>query len=431
MVKDKVSDYVEGVAAKYLSAVDAEAKKSNQHEIGGLVRAGFSPYLGVGPDDFRYKVRQVYISDDQEEPIICDSYVTWYDTRRDDESRGPEYRLYYYDSPVTEMMSGGDFFLLAKLKNEISSQTEGVVPAGIKLRPGSFLMVFARPGSSAESQLKAMFGLSSVSGAFSSGKTDAVDLILPLRLMLESIGVEVGSGLGQEGEWLQRLVDAFGGVAFPKTSIFSEFARNSLGAEVSAIDTPDATLMAWMQREESLFRLYERYLVRERLILGFSGDVDSFIDFSLSVQNRRKSRVGHAFEGHLNKLFVENGLNFEQGRGKGRVTENNSRPDFMFPSFGAYQDLFYPVSGLLMLGAKTSCKDRWRQVLSEANRIPSKHLITLEPAISGAQLEEMAAHLLQLVVPSSIQDTYTLGQRGKLLNVSEFIDLARKTQMQN
>ena len=26
-----------------------------------------------------------------------------------------------------------------------------------------------------------------------------------------------------------------------------------------------------------------------------------------------------------------------------------------------------------MLGVKTTCKDRWRQVLSEADRIPQKH----------------------------------------------------------
>lgn len=35
-----------------------------------------------------------------------------------------------------------------------------------------------------------------------------------------------------------------------------------------------------------------------------------------------------------------------------------------------------------MLGAKTTIKERWRQVLEEANRIERKHLITLEPAVS-------------------------------------------------
>lgn len=428
MISDKISDYFEGVAAKYLSAVDAEPNKSNQHEIGGLVRAGFSKYLGVGLEDFRYRVRQVYVEDDQEDPLICDGFVTWYDTRRDDPKRSSEYRLYYYDSPVTEKISGGDFFLIAKLKNEISNLSPGVAKDYRNNLSGSLLMVITPAGSSAECQLRAMFGLSKVAESFSMGKVDAVDLILPLRSMLESLGVEVGTGLNHEESWLQKLVDKFGGLVFPKTSVFSAFARESVGREVSAVDAPDSALMAWMEREESFFRLYERHIVKERLVAGFKEDVDAFIDFSLTVQNRRKSRAGHAFEGHLNQLFLANDLKFEQGRGKGMVTENNSRPDFIFPSFTAYHDPSYPKDSLLMLGAKTTCKDRWRQVLSEANRISSKHLVTLEAAISYAQIEEMRSQDLQLVIPSSIHATYSSDQKPKLMDIRSFIDVVRKIQ---
>jgi hypothetical protein len=81
-----------------------------------------------------------------------------------------------------------------------------------------------------------------------------------------------------------------------------------------------------------------------------------------------------------------------------------------------------------MLGAKTTCKDRWRQVLSEANRIPSKHLVTLEPAISVSQLEEMRAHSLQLVIPFSIHGTYTPEQRNRLLSIGAFVDFVRSSQ---
>lgn len=428
MFSDRISDYFDGVAAKYLSAVDAEPKKSNQHEIGGLVRAGFAQFLGVGVEDFRYGVRQVYISDDLEEPMVCDSHVTWYDTRRDDQDRGPEYRLYYYESPVTELISAGDFLLIAKLKKELPNQGADVIDKDLGLRPGSLLMVFAKPGSSAESQLKVMFGLSDVGSSFTMGEVDAIDLVLPLRSMLDAIGIELSAGISHEDEWLQKLIDAFGGDVFPKTSVFSDFARKSVVGEVSPIEDPDSALMAWMEREESFFRLYERHLVKSRLASGFGEDVDSFIDYSLSVQNRRKSRAGHAFEAHLRELFIQNDLKFEQGRGKGQVTENNSKPDFIFPSFSAYHDPQFPATSLLMLGAKTTCKDRWRQVLSEANRIPSKHLVTLEPAISIPQFEEMCAHGLQLVVPSSIHGTYMPTQRDSLLNIGEFVNLVRHCQ---
>lgn len=428
MFSDKISDYFDGVAAKYLSAVDAEPKKSNQHEIGGLKKAGFAQFLGEGAEDFRYRVRQVYISDDLEEPVVCDSHVTWYNTRRDDPNRSPEYRLYYCESSVTELISAGDFLLIAKLKSELPSQLVEVNDNGPCLRPGSLLMVFAQPGSSAESQLRVMFGLSDVGSSFGMGALDAIDLVLPLRSMLDCIGIELGPGISHEAEWLEKLIDAFGGEIFPKTSVFSAFARESVMGEVSPVEDPDNALMAWMEREESLFRIYERHLVKSRLASGFGEDVDSFIDFSLGVQNRRKSRAGHAFEAHLKELFSQNNLKFEQGRGKGQVTENNSKPDFIFPSFSAYHDPGFPVSDLLMLGAKTTCKDRWRQVLSEANRIRSKNLVTLEPAISVSQLEEMRAHSLQLVVPFSIHGTYVPEQRDKLLSIGAFIELVRFSQ---
>lgn len=428
MASDKIGDYVAGVAAKYLSEVDAEPNKSNQHEIGGLVKAGLGPLLGVGREDFRYKVRQVYIGDDKEEPIMCDGVVTWYDSRRDDPNRSAEYRLYYSATPVTELMAAGDFFLIAKLHDQIPDHGELQEPDRTPFRAGSLLIVVAKPGSNSESQLKAMFGLQRVSERLTSGRINAVDLILPLRLMLENIGVEVGVGLSREDQWLGKLVDLFGGAAFPSTSRFSAFARETLKEEVMPLEAPDSTLLAWMEREESFFRIYERHIVKERLALGFGEDVDSFIDFSLSVQNRRKSRVGHAFEGHLNQLFLANKVAFEQGRGKLRVTENNSRPDFLFPSFLAYHDRLFPRAKLIMLGAKTSCKDRWRQVLSEADQIPSKHLITLEPAISTSQLDEMRSHNLQLVVPSAIHATYSPVQRAALLDIAGFLDFVRATQ---
>jgi hypothetical protein len=429
MFNDKLSDYVEDVAAKYLSAVDTKKdKRSNQHEIGGLIRAGFGKYLGQGSSNFHYRVRQIYVTDEMEEPVICDGHVTWYDVRRDDESRGPEYRLYYYDSPVTELMGAGDFFLIAKLKNELPLLASTIEMGGEEFRPGSFLMIFAPENSTIEHQLRTIFGLNDLENTFKAGKLDTVDLLLPLRSMLETLGVETGAGISQEDTWLDKLIEAFGGKEFPKTSDFSEFARKSINHEISLLDSPDAALMGWMEREESLFKIYEHHLVRARLAEGFDEDVEAFISFSLSVQNRRKSRAGHAFEGHLDYLFRRHGLQFQQGRGKGMVTEHNSKPDFIFPSFAAYHDKNFPESELRMLGAKTTCKDRWRQVLSEAKRIGSKHLVTLEAAISGVQLEEMQSNRLQLVIPASIHVTYTPEQRATLMDVDGFIRQVREVQ---
>ena len=76
-----------------------------------------------------------------------------------------------------------------------------------------------------------------------------------------------------------------------------------------------------------------------------------------------------------------------------------------------------------MLAAKTTCKDRWRQALSEANRIHTKHLITIEPAISTKQTIQMKTENLKLVIPESIQSTYDDDQIPDIMNFSNFIDL--------
>jgi hypothetical protein len=74
-----------------------------------------------------------------------------------------------------------------------------------------------------------------------------------------------------------------------------------------------------------------------------------------------------------------------------------------------------------MLGAKSTCKERWRQVLAEASRIESKHLLTLEGGISINQTNEMISNNLQLVVPSPIHESYLDIQRHWIMNVEQFI----------
>ncbi len=81
-----------------------------------------------------------------------------------------------------------------------------------------------------------------------------------------------------------------------------------------------------------------------------------------------------------------------------------------------------------MLGAKTTCKDRWRQVLAEANKIKRKHLITLQPAISEDQTTEMKDKNLQLIVPQSLHPTFTKNQQKWLITFSDFVQEIKKIQ---
>jgi hypothetical protein len=75
-----------------------------------------------------------------------------------------------------------------------------------------------------------------------------------------------------------------------------------------------------------------------------------------------------------------------------------------------------------MIAVKRTLKDRWRQILTEANRIPEKHLVTLEPSISESQLEEMRSKRVLLVVPKGIHGTYAPHLRTRLMTVEGMIE---------
>lgn len=404
-MRNSVDDFFVGAAAKYLSAVDADPSRSNQHEIGGLPSVGFKNYLGTPgkgeENEYRFQCTMAYLSD-SDSPVLCSDTVTWYDCRRNVSHRSPEYRLYYKSNAVSTLMQPSDFFLIAKQNN------------------GELLLLFAPADSSVEYQLRHLFGLPTLqSKSFTAADMPHESLVLPIKLMLDELGIAVFE-TSDEGD-LEKLLSRFPG-SFPTTREFSNFARESCAND--CIDQPDSALLSWMEREESLFRTYERHLVSQRLQQGFQHperhEVDEFISFSLSVQNRRKSRVGHAFENHLGEIFKRHKLEFETGGGS-RVTENKSKPDFLFPSFHAYHDLTFPTEKLFLLGAKTTCKDRWRQVLSEGDRVERKFLATMEPSISEAQTNEMQSKNLQLVVPSAIHHTFSRDQQTWLYSLHDFI----------
>jgi hypothetical protein len=81
-----------------------------------------------------------------------------------------------------------------------------------------------------------------------------------------------------------------------------------------------------------------------------------------------------------------------------------------------------------VLGVKTTCKDRWRQVLAEADRIPQKHLLTLEPAISTAQTDEMQSRNLKLVIPKPLHTSYSPTQQAAMLSLKDFVELVERRQ---
>jgi hypothetical protein len=74
-----------------------------------------------------------------------------------------------------------------------------------------------------------------------------------------------------------------------------------------------------------------------------------------------------------------------------------------------------------MLAVKTTCKDRWRQILNEADRIKQKHLLTLQEGISEAQFKEMTQAGVQLVIPVPLMKSYSKKIQPHLQTLESFI----------
>jgi hypothetical protein len=393
-----LTNYFTGTAWKYLSAVDVtSARSSNQHEIGSNK---FTQILGdPGSVTLRMKAVFVFFGKEDEDVLQAVGEVSFYDTRRNNPDRGPEHRLYYRDNEVTALMSEGDFCLVAA-------------------RPdNSLLIVVAPPGTAAERRMRYLFELPKVEGAWHVAQDlGSAQLDLASQTILEALGVELEDSAD---DMLGRLIDSFG-LAFPPTRVFSKFARENARGKINPVQEADAALELWIEYEERLFRTLEREIVGTRLKSGFS-DVDDFVAFSLSVQNRRKSRAGHALENHLEAVFIANRVLYSRGC----KTEGHAKPDFIFPGCADYHDPDHVEPPLQMLAAKSTCKDRWRQILPEAAKIPVKHLFTLETAISENQTDEMQTHQVQLVVPPSVARTYSERQRGWVMGLADFLALLR------
>ena len=400
MSRGSLTEYYSGIGFKRLRATEVDPQTSHGHEFQGI--SAFRTLFGDERQELTANI--LYLSDNEDDVIVQAGDLSWYDSREKDSNRSAEYRL-YYPADVTivqEYAEPGDLVVIGRRPDD------------------SIDVLIAEAGSTFERQLLWLFAIdeSQLSESFDTRELeDTVRLDMAGQFILEKIGVEVD--LGDEN-YLDDMLERFGS-GFPDTRTFSKYAREKSTAE-SSLDGPDAVVLAWIEREEMLFRTFEKHLVSERLSHGFTDDVDGFIAFSLSVLNRRKSRAGHAMENHLEHVFQEHNIDYSRGK----VTENRSKPDFLFPGVEEYHNPDYPSNQLLMLGVKTSCKDRWRQVLSEAEKIPHKHLFTLEPAISAHQTAEMDQKNLQLVLPSGLHATYISDQQEWLMDLAAFLSLTRE-----
>ncbi len=212
---------------------------------------------------------------------------------------------------------------------------------------------------------------------------------------------------------------------FPPSSELSSMARQiySKLATGKPVTNPDELVVAWISQEFDLFKFIESREYASYLNQGF-GSVEEIVQVANTILNRRKSRAGYSLENQIAHIFSQKAILFSSQA----ETERNKKADFIFPSVEAYGDPAFPAESLTFLGVKTTCKDRWRQILNEADRIGGKHLLTLQQGISSNQLQEMQNYGVTLVVPAPYRKTFPIEYQSSILTLEDFLSLLQQRQ---
>jgi hypothetical protein len=204
----------------------------------------------------------------------------------------------------------------------------------------------------------------------------------------------------------------------------SDIIRKTIEMRPDRKLSPDKRLQRRRDCEFQIFRSVEQAIELPKITAGFTS-IDDFVIRAQTILQRRKARSGRSLELHTLEIFTEERLIEGQDFSHQPESDAGKRPDFLFPSEAAYKDTDFPEDQLRMLAVKTTCKDRWRQILNEANRIPIKHLLTLQEGVSLSQFKEMTEAGVRLVVPETLKESYPEEIRQRLQSLENFIDEIR------
>jgi len=211
---------------------------------------------------------------------------------------------------------------------------------------------------------------------------------------------------------------------FPDNVMFSGMTREILASCLKGFSklSPDTALVKSYSTEYEIFRAVERQVCGTEVSGKLFRNIDDFLKVASSIMNRRKSRAGRSLENHVESLLTAANIPHKMRPNLGQ----DGTPDVIIPGVEAYFAKDYPTDRLFVVGLKTTCKDRWRQVTQEGPRVARKHLLTLQQGITTKQLAQMAAANVALVVPSPLHKYYPKDSPLEVLSVETFVTTAKR-----
>ncbi len=123
--------------------------------------------------------------------------------------------------------------------------------------------------------------------------------------------------------------------------------------------------------------------------------------------------MNNAFEFIIRELFIRAAVPFAE-----QIVVDGAKPDFVMPSEIHFRDR--PLDCILFT-AKRTLRERWRQVVTEANKSYSYFLATLDEKVTDSQIQQASTHKLYLVVPLKLkQENKVYAANYNVLSFEDF-----------
>jgi hypothetical protein len=155
----------------------------------------------------------------------------------------------------------------------------------------------------------------------------------------------------------------------------------------------------------------------ERALRAIITDFPLIDKVLLSASQQRKARAGKSFELHIERLLKDGGVPHEVQV----VIASKKRPDFVLPSYRMYKDTGRLYEEALVLSAKTTLRERWKQVHLEISNC-DLYLATVDENVAASAIEEMGEAGIRLVVPESLKtsDAAVYSKQANVISFKEF-----------
>lgn len=160
--------------------------------------------------------------------------------------------------------------------------------------------------------------------------------------------------------------------------------------------------------------LLKKELTQQLLIDILSDKLEDVRKVFKSLNNSVFSIAGNTFERYIRMWLESCSIPFEKGR-----VDGERSPDFILPAIAYYMNAKKRRrDDAMLLSAKTTCRERYTEILSEGSLVDTRYLATLDNAVPAKSIRKMAGFQIFMIVTE--RDKETLEQYRNAANVLDY-----------